>query len=229
MPKSSESLRLRFWRDYLDLDRDYAEIKRILSDNDPVMAKATIAGAGLRVLNQEPWETLISFIISQNSNIPRIRSCVETLCRLFGEKIGRFEGRDLYTFPGVETLAEVTTADLDECKLGYRAEYIAETARQVDVDGGAFLSTAAAVNYERAEEYLLGLAGVGPKVAHCVMLFALKKTESFPIDVWVARAMNRLYGIPEEDHGAMQDYAREHFSPWGGIAQMYLFEFMRKL
>ena len=228
MPKSSETLRLRFWRDFFDLDRDYREIKRALSDNDPVLEKAILAGGGLRVLNQEPWETLISFIISQNSNIPRIRNCIEALCMRFGEKIGRFENRDFYSFPTIRALANASAAELDLCKLGYRTQYIAETARKVDVDGGAFLDTAAAASVEKAEEYLLSLSGVGPKVAHCVMLFSMKKTDIFPIDVWVARAMNRLYGIAEGDHEAMRVFARERFSPWGGIAQAYLFEYIRK-
>ena len=227
MPKS-DTLRLKFWRDYFDLDRDYAEIKRALSDKDPVMEKAIIAGSGLRVLNQEPWETLISFIISQNSNIARVRGCIDDLCTHFGEKIGRFENREMYAFPKIRALASINEADLEPLKLGYRAGYVAESARQVDVDGGAFLDTAGSASAEKAEEYLLSLSGVGPKVAHCVMLFALKKTDSFPIDVWIARAMNRLYGIDESDHDAMRGHAMEHYSPYGGIAQMFLFEYIRK-
>ena len=228
MPKS-ETLSVNFWRDYLDLDRDYREIKQALSDSDPVMAKAILSAGGLRVLNQEPWETLISFIISQNSNIPRIRGCIEALCTRFGEKMGRFEDRELYAFPGIEALAAAELEELDQCKLGYRAEYVAETARLVDIDGGAFLNTASKINTEKAEEYLLTLSGVGPKVAHCVMLFSLKKTECFPVDVWVARAMNEFYGIEENDHETMREYAKEHFHPWGGIAQMYLFEYARRM
>ena len=227
MPKS-EGLSLKFWRDYLDLDRDYKEIKQALSDKDPIMEKAILSAGGLRVLNQEPWETLISFIISQNSNIPRIKSCIDSLCTEFGEKIGRFENKDLYAFPAIKALSAAGIEELDICKLGYRTQYIAETARQVDIDGGAFLDTAYAASAEKAEEYLLTLSGVGPKVAHCVMLFSMKKTDSFPIDVWVARAMNKLYGIPEKDYDAMRAYASEHFFPWGGIAQMYLFEFIRR-
>ena len=227
MPKS-DKLRLRFWRDFLDLDRDYREIKRALSDRDPVMEKAVLMGGGLHVLNQEPWETLISFIISQNSNIPRIRGCIEALCGLFGEKIGVFENRPLYAFPALHRLAEASEKDLDQCKLGYRAKYVVETARQVNVDGGAFLDTAASAATEKLYEYLLSLSGVGPKVAHCVMLFSHKKTDVFPIDLWVARAMSKLYGIEENDHEAMRRFATEHFSPWAGIAQMFLFEFIRR-
>jgi len=227
MPKS-EALSIKFWRDYLDLDRDYREIKRALSDKDPVMEKAVLAGSGLRVLNQEPWETLISFIVSQNSNIPKIKGSIEALCRLYGKKLGRFENRDLYSFPAIKDLAASDIEELETCKLGYRAQYIAESARQVDVDGGAFLATSANANTEKAEAYLLSLSGVGPKVAHCVLLFSMKKSDIFPVDVWIARAMNRLYGIDENDHDAMRAYAKERFAPYGGIAQMYLFEFMRK-
>jgi N-glycosylase/DNA lyase len=227
MPKS-DALKMRFWRDYLDLDRDYKGIKRALSDSDAIMEKAILAASGLRVLNQEPWETLISFIVSQNSNIPRIRGCIEALCARFGEKAGRFENKDIYAFPTIRELASAGIGDFESCKLGYRAQYIAETARQVDVDGGAFLSTAYAASTEKAEDYLLSLSGVGPKVASCVMLFSMKKAEIFPIDVWIARAMNRFYGIPEDDHDAMRKYANEHFSPHGGIAQMYLFEYARR-
>jgi len=227
MPKS-DALRLRFWSDYLDLGRDYKEIKRVLSDKDPVMEKAILANGGLRVLNQAPWETLISFIVSQNSNIPRIRNCIEALCTNFGEGIGGWGGRDMYAFPTIRALANAGVEELDKCRLGYRTQYIAETARKVNVDGGAFLDTAGEASAEKAYEYLLTLSGVGPKVANCVMLFALRKADIFPIDVWVARAMNRFYGIAEDDHEAMRVYAREHFAPWGGIAQMYLFEYARR-
>ena len=225
----SDSLKLRFWNDFFDLGRDYKEIKRELSDKDPVLEKAIIASSGLRVLNQEPWETLISFIISQNSNIPRIRDCIETICKTFGEKIGKFEGKDFYSFPTIKALSSASMEELNQCKLGYRAQYVAEAARQVDVDGGAFLDTADTASPQKTEDYLLSLSGVGPKVAHCVMLFSLKKTDSFPIDVWVSRAMSNLYGISEKDHDAMRAFANKHFSPWGGIAQMYLFEYIRRL
>jgi N-glycosylase/DNA lyase len=226
MPRS-EVLRDAFWRDYLDLNRDYAEIKRTLADKDPVMYDAIDAGAGIRLLNQEPWETLISFLISQNSNIPRIRSCIETLCKAFGDRVGDFEGRELYAFPTVKKLASLKEDDLDICSLGYRAKYLAEAARQVNVDGGAFLAPADKADEEKTEAYLKSLSGVGPKVAHCVMLFSLRKTNIFPIDVWMARVMSELYGLEESDQDAMRAYAREHFSPWGGIAQQYLFHYMR--
>ncbi|MDR0854336.1 MAG: 8-oxoguanine DNA glycosylase [Clostridiales Family XIII bacterium] len=223
----SDALRERFWRNYFDLDRDYSEIKAFLSEGDPIMAAAISAGSGIRILNQEPWEVLISFIISQNNNIPRIRGCVESLCKNFGEKLGKFYGRDLFAFPKVSTLAALYESDLDVCRLGYRARYIAETARQIEYDGGALLASGQYMSSDRLEEYLLSLSGVGPKVANCIMLFAMKKAEIFPIDVWVKRVMNRLYEIDEKDLAAMKEYSRVHFGKYGGIAQQYLFNYIR--
>jgi N-glycosylase/DNA lyase len=228
MPKS-ENLRERFWRDYLDLDRDYAGIKQMLADGDSVMEEAVWAAGGIRILHQEPWEATVSFLISQNNNIPRIRGCIESLCEKFGVRIGPFAGRAYFAFPTVARLAQHKEEDLDICRLGYRARYLAELSRQVDVDGGAFLATGENAETEKAEEYLLSLSGVGPKVAHCVMLFSMKKTELFPIDVWVRRAMHRLYGFAEEDEEGMRSFARERFGEFAGIAQSYLFHYIRTL
>jgi len=223
----SEALREKFWRDFLDLDRDYAQIKRRLSANDPVLETAILSAGGIRILHQEPWETLVSFVISQNNHIPRIRGCIETLCRHFGERIGSFQGRDLYAFPTIRRLASLPVSELNVCKLGYRAQYIAELAHQVDVDGGAFLATGDTADPEKLEAYLRSLSGVGPKVAHCVMLFAMRRFESFPIDVWMRRAMSELYGFAEEDEEGMHTHARERFGDDAGLAQMYLFHYMR--
>ena len=223
----SETLREKFWRDFLDLDRDYAQIKRRLSARDPAMESAILAAGGIRILHQEPWETLVSFVISQNNHIPRIRGCIESLCRHFGERIGSFQGRDLYAFPTIRRLASLPAAELNVCKLGYRAQYVAELAHQVDVDGGAFLATGETADPEKLGAYLRSLSGVGVKVAHCVMLFAMRRFDSFPIDVWMRRAMSEFYGFAEEDEEGMRAYAREHFGGDAGLAQMYLFHYMR--
>lgn len=217
------------WMDYLDLHRDYGGIKEDLTDNDPVMSDAISASPGIRILHQDKWEMLVSFIISQNSNIPRIRKCIEIMCEEFGEEHELANGQYYYSFPTLETLAELREDDLRVCRLGYRAKYIAEAARQVNYDQGAFLSTAESVSTEELENYLLNLSGIGPKVANCIMLFAMRKYEVFPVDVWIRRVMNRLYGIRENDLKGMLEYAKEHFGRYGGIAQQYLFNYMRKL
>jgi len=217
----------RFWRDYLDLDRDYAQIKRTLADGDPVMEEAVWAAGGIRILHQDPWETLISFLISQNNNIPRIRGCVESLCRKFGVSIGVFAGSERFAFPTIAALATRREEELDICRLGYRARYVAELSRQVDIDGGALLATGERADTKKIESYLLTLTGVGVKVAHCVLLFSMRKTELFPVDVWMRRAMHRLYGIDEADEDGMRAFAAERFGALAGFAQMYLFHYMR--
>ncbi len=201
-----------FWRRYLDLDRDYRHIKRTLAEADDKIGAAIEAGPGIHILAQDGWETIVSFIISQNNNIPRIKKCIEGLCRGFGEYAGRIKGREMYSFPGKERLSGVSAEDLAEIRLGYRAGYIAGTAA-ADFDPGQDLSY----------ETLLTLPGVGPKVASCIRLFGYGDMASFPIDVWVRRVMNRVYGFSENDTAGMKAYAEEHFGAYGGIAQQYLF------
>ncbi len=218
---------LAFWRRYLDLDRDYGEINGKLIGSgelyDPVMERAVDAGYGIRILNQDRWETLISFIISQNNNIPRIRKCIEGLCSVFGE------------FPSPMQLAEATEEMLAPVRLGYRASYLIKTAEFIADEGydektGScrFLDNLAReeVSRDEAVEELRRLSGVGPKVAGCIALFSLGKFDSFPLDVWMKRVMNRLYGIDEKDTAAMKEYADEHFGSYGGIAQQYLFYYI---
>ena len=222
--------REKYWRNYLDLDRDYTAAKQILSANDKVMARAIEAGWGIRILNQEKWETLVSFIISQNNNIPRITGCIENLCRQFGARAGGFGGREYYAFPVFSDLARCIgfgAEDLAAVRLGYRAKYIVDTAAAVSLDGGAKLDSGESLPLKELESYLLSLPGVGPKVAGCVMLFAMKKTEAFPIDVWVKRVMNRFYGMDENNLAAIKDYAGHNFGNLGGLAQQYLFNYIR--
>lgn len=202
------------WYDYLDLGRDYGKIKAKLSANDEILVKATEYGYGIRILNQDLWETIISFIISQNNNIPRIKGCIEKFCELFGEKLP--DGK--YSFPKVQDIAKLTVEDLAEVRLGYRAKYIVATAKCISENG-----------LPRNEEELLNLIGIGPKVANCITLFGMAKYHSFPIDVWVKRVMNELYGIPVSDVKAMKKYAEENFGELGGFAQQYLFHYMRHM
>jgi N-glycosylase/DNA lyase len=218
-----------FWRNYLDLDRDYGAIKRILGTEDPVMHKAIKASSGIRILNQDPWEILISFIISQNNNIPRIKGCIEALCRAYGRRIGKLKGFSIFSFPSMNRLAVLESSDLDICRLGYRANYITETAKRVALDGGGILANGENLPVAEIETYLESLTGVGPKVANCIMLFSMKKTNVFPIDVWIRRVMNRFYGMGEENVSAITDYAERNFGEYGGIAQQYLFNYIRKM
>ena len=201
----------RIWRPYLDLDRDYGAIKARLSENDIIMKRACEYGYGIRILRQDLWETIVSFIISQNNNIPRIKGCIERLCDNFGEPITQ-----RFNIPAPEVLAELTVDDLAPVRLGYRAKYLIETAKTVCEKG-------------LPEDFneLSGLCGVGPKVANCIALFGMQDYASFPIDVWVMKVMHELYDLPEGDKKAMTEFAREHFGELGGFAQQYLFYYMR--
>lgn len=220
------------WRPYLDMDRDYGAVKVTLAEGDDVMVRAIEAGAGIRILKQDLWETMVSFIISQNNNIPRIKGCIEKLAKLAGEKAGEYGGAEYYNIPSPETLAQMTVEDLAPIRLGYRAPYLIETAQQVLAKGGmdAVAAELAAIdNPDEACEYLRQFQGIGPKVASCIALFGLARLDAFPIDVWVRRVMNRLYNIEEKDIKGMSAYAKEHFGENGGIAQQYLFYYIRGL
>lgn len=216
------------WFDYFDLGRDYGAIKKKLTAEDRIMADAVEHGSGIRILNQEKWETLISFIISQNNNIPRIKKCIESLACVMGEKAGSYNGRDYYILPSPEVLADAGIEDLAPCRLGYRAKYLIETARKVAKEGLESLEALgdSSVSGEETLKKLREYCGVGPKVANCIALFSMGKFDSFPIDVWVKAVMSRLYGIDEKDVGAMSDYASENFGEYGGIAQQYLFYYI---
>ena len=222
----------RIWRPYFDLDRDYGAIKKELSEKDPVIDKAIGCGYGIRILRQDPWETVVSFIISQNNNIPRIKKCIGSLAENFGEKIGELRGRAFFSLPSAGKLAGLDEKDLACCRLGYRAKYLVETARVLAADGCRRLNRLAsddtAASSEEAFEYVSGLTGVGPKVANCILLFGLSKYDRFPIDVWMKRVMSDLYGFRENDVAAMADFAEKTYGKWGGIAQQYLFYYARE-
>ena len=203
------------WRNYFDLDRDYAKIRQKLCIDD-FMSRATVFGEGIRILRQDKWEALCSFIISQNNNIPRIKKIVETLCREFGDVID-FEGNQLYSFPSAEKLAPLNSKQLDPLRCGYRAEYIIKSAQMV-ADGAIDLDDLSLGSPDTARTELKKLHGVGDKVADCVMLFGLHMLDTFPLDVWMKRAVAQHYS---------PDFDPSIFSPYAGIAQQYIFNYMR--
>lgn len=201
---------------YLCLDRDYEMMNSdIIScfGGDDTIKKAVKTGAGIRILRQEPFETLISFIISQNNNIPRIKGLVEALCKKCGEHIG--EGR--YAFPTPDAIAELGIEGLRELKVGFRAPYIYDAAYRV-ATGETDLLKIAELSTGEAEAELLKIKGVGPKVAACVLLFGFDKTDTFPVDVWIKRVLEKYY--PEGiDINTLGKYR--------GLAQQYLFYYER--
>ncbi len=217
---------------YFDLNRDYEEIKRILSRVDENLAKSISYGEGIRLLNQDLWETLISFIISANNNIPRIKKIIENLSKKYGKEIV-FQGKSYYTFPSPEELKDVTINDYREVGLGFRDKYVKKTTQmileqQVDLEEISRIDKT-----DEIKEKLMEFPGVGEKVADCILLFSnLKRLDAFPIDVWVRRVMKELY-FPEEDEKSLnkrkiQELAYKKYKNLAGIAQQYLFYWKRK-
>ena len=199
------------WRDYFDFDRDYGKIITEISENE-VLASAAGFADGIRILRQEPWEALCSFIISQNNNIPRIKGIVERLCESFGEEIT--EG--FYSFPSAERLASLTVEDLAVLRSGFRAKYILDAARKV-ASGEIDLEALKTEGLDDAREKLMTIYGVGAKVADCTLLFGLSHIDAFPKDVWIKRAMAKLFD------GELPACA----VPYAGIAQQYIFHYAR--
>lgn len=216
------------WYEYFDLGRDYGKIKEELS-KDPILKEVIKFGEGIRILNQEPFETTISFIISANNQIPRIKRSIELITQHYGKSVGSYKDKEYFTFPDPETLANVDYEELErDSRVGYRAKYIVETSnmiknKEVDLDELYKLPT------DKAKEILLKLPGVGPKVANCILLFSLNKNDAFPVDTWVKRVMESLYFKEGASIKRISQYAEENFGSLGGFAQQYLFYYAREL
>lgn len=212
-----------FWRDYFDLNTDYSEYKRRLLSTEPKIEPAIVNGYGIRILRQDFFEVLISFIVSQNNNIPRIKKCIESICRTYGDELGEYNGVMRYSFPAPEVLANASVSELAELKLGYRCEYIVRAAEQFLREGKPDDS----MTTEEFHKALLSYHGIGPKVANCILLFGIRDFRAFPIDVWVKKIMNDMYGFELSNIKGMQKFAYEHFGELSGIAQQYLFFYYR--
>ena len=219
-------------KDYFDLDRDYEGIKKQLSKIDENVKTSVEYGKGIRILNQDLWETIISFIISANNNIPRIKGIIERLSKAYGKEID-WNGDKYYTFPTAEELKDVSVEDFRKLGTGFRDIRLYETTHMI-LDGKVNLEQLQNnTNTIEVREQVLSLSGVGPKVADCILLFStLKRFEVFPIDVWVRRVMNELYiKNPDENKvnkKEIEKLAKEKFGNLAGIAQQYLFYWKRE-
>lgn len=200
---------------YLDMDTDYESIQNELIKNDKtgIMKKAVKSGEGIHILRQDLWETIVDFIISQNNNIPRIKGCIEKLAENFGEEVGMMDGKMYFDIPSPKRLANLTREDLAPVRLGYRDKFLIETAKM----------------FEDGERDISKFPGVGPKVESCIRLFGMHDMSSFPIDVWVKRVMNQIYGFNQNDVKGMQNFANETFGKYSGLAQQYLFNYIRNV
>ncbi len=195
-----------FWANYFDLDFDYEKLKDSFSKISPFMEKACSYAPGIRILNQDSWEALCSFVVSQNNNIKRIMAIVERMCNFYGEG----------GFPTSLSLANAKEEDLRSLGLGFRAPYIINIARAVE-DGLVDLDKLKVIDIDKARAMLMSVKGIGPKVADCALLFGCHRLDCFPMDVWMKRAMSEFF--PGQD--------KSIFGPYAGVAQQYIFHYAR--
>lgn len=218
----------KIWKSYFDLDTDYSKIKSELKSMDEYLEKATEFGWGIRLLRQDPWEMLISFIISSNNRIPMIQKAIANLSREYGTYIGEYNGIDYYDFPTPEQLNKASIEDIRACSTGFRDKYIKATTERIiseneDVYNYEDLST------EECRKKLMEFNGVGPKVCDCISLFGMQKYDTFPVDVWVKRVMQEFYVEDDMSLPKIRKYAIDKFEDLSGFAQQYLFYYAREL
>lgn len=198
------------WKYYFDLNRSYSKIRSMVSESDSYMRSACENGEGLRILKQDPWEMLITFIISQRKSIPAIKQSVESICEMFGKMV-ETEYEQLYLFPSAKDMIAATQAQLKDCKLGYRVSYIQDAVIKV-ASGELALNDLYKLSYEDLFEKLKTVRGVGDKVSNCICLFAYAKTEAAPVDTWIKKVIDQYYAgnnpFPsyKKDAGIMQQY-----------------------
>lgn len=210
----------KYFIKYFDFCTNYDKIKSSLSEN-PMLKRAVEYGKGIRILRSDPLEMIIEFIISQNNNIPRIKTIIENICRSYGENMG-----DFYAFPTLESLKKIPLEFFKEIKCGYRDTYLYESisklGSEIDLDAIENMTT------DEARKELMKLKGVGRKVADCILLFGFHKTDVFPTDTWVVQAYNKIYNTQNKDAIAISKHFVNIFGSLSGFAQQYLYYQMRE-
>lgn len=210
-----------FWKRYFDADCDCSAVKSAIASD--IMTPCINFGGGIRILRQDTWETLVSYIISANNNIPRIKGIVARLCENFGKKI-EFNGKEYYTFPDAEVLANLPLEAFAPLRAGFRDKYISDAARKV-AGGEVSLDALDKMSAEDAALELMKIKGVGKKVADCILLFGLGRYEVFPKDVWIYRILEDVYSVGRSD---ADDFVRKTFGKYAGYAQQYLYYYYRE-
>ena len=215
------------WIDYFDLNTDYNSIKTRLS-NEETLVIAMDFGYGIRILNQEKFETIISFIISANNQIPRIKKSIEVISKNYGQFIDNINGVDYFSFPTADELSKISVEELREVtRVGFRDKRINEVSNLI-ASNEFDINSIASLKSEDLQKELMKLPGVGPKVASCIMLFSYGRSETFPIDVWIKRVMEELYIKEETNIKLIGKYANNIFGDLAGYAQQYLFYYGRE-
>lgn len=202
-----------FWKNYFDLDTDYNLYRNKISSRDKYLCQAARLGGGIRILRQDLWEMIISFLISQQNNIVRIRRCIRNICERYGEELRDEKGEIYYVFPSPQALSQAGEEELRDCNLGYRSKYVSKTAGMV-ARGEISLEDLKHMTYPQAREELLKLYGIGEKVADCICLFGLHHMEAFPVDTHIRQALEKHYkkGFPMKRYAGCQ-----------GVMQQYIF------
>lgn len=200
------------WFNYFDLELDYGKVREKISKIHPVLKEAAKYAPGIRILRQEPYEALCTFIISQNNNIKRIKGIVQRLCENFGEEIED----NVFDFPTAEKMSGLSSEDLSPLRAGFRNRYLIDAAQKV-AGGEVQLEKCRTLDYEAARKELMKITGVGVKVADCTLLFGMHRIEAFPVDVWMKRAMEKLF----------PNMTPNDFGEYAGIAQQYIFHYSR--
>lgn len=202
-----------FWKGYFDLEEDYAAYIERISPKDIYLKNAAEFGCGIRILRQDLWEMIVSFLISQQNHIMRIRRCIGNICEKYGERLINDQGEEYYSFPAPEALAGLEEDALKECNLGYRSKYVVRAAKSV-VNGECDLEAISQMSYQGAREELLKLFGVGEKVADCICLFALHHLEAFPVDTHIHQALQKHY---------RRGFPKRRYKDCQGVLQQYIF------
>jgi len=216
------------WKQYFDMDRDYSLIKDALIKKDDKLKDSISSMNGIRILNQDFFEMLISFIISQNKQIPHIKQLVFDISKKYGTYIGNVGEKEYYTFPQPEVLKKLTIEDWKVLKTGFRAPYLYDAVDKISTKAidRELLDT---LTTEEMRNVLMNIKGVGEKVANCVILFSLGRREAFPIDVWMKRIMENIYFGKETSKTEIEKLAKELYGEYGGYAQQYLFHYGRSV
>jgi len=224
---TSEELFKKKWSHYFDLGRNYKKVIAELKGRDQYLDAAIEYGKGIRILNQDLWEIIVTFIISSNNNIPRIKNSIEMLSQKYGSYIKTMNGEDYYSFPRAATLSQVKIQDLRACGLGYRDKYILKTSQMI-AEGIIDLKEIKNMSRKKAKKELKKLFGVGNKVADCILLFACEQPAAFPVDTWVKKVLAEYYDFHESKQEKIDAFVEDHFGEFAGIAQQYLFYYIRK-
>lgn len=222
----------KVWAEYFDLYRDYEQIKEILS-KDTLLKSSVEFGHGIRILKQQPFELVISFIISANNRIPMIKRAIDNISKRWGKEL-KYNGVTYYSFPTVEELHKASMEEIEACGTGFRAKYIFDTVDKIykskieEYNNAYDLEWIKNQDDDECHEALQIFNGIGPKVADCIMLFSMSKYSAFPVDVWVKRAMQHFYLAPDVSLKKIRDFGRNKFGNLSGFAQQYLFYYARE-